>query len=199
MENTNKTPKPSATGTQAVINTVEEGGLKNNVIPTIPTVPSAQTITELPESKPASSKRKVEIDADVLESILSDLAQVKENQAQLEQTSSQDQIRKIEALRATGKLVKSVRIHKVDNKFVVGWKTLLDDVWIENGKHMERQSREITFDGGETKVMSLTEYTRECTKESYEVIAESKTQNGVMFTVVVDGGREIVINSLYVN
>lgn len=188
MEKDNVTP--SATGTEQVVRTAEETVVD-------PIVVQKPTEAKAPETKKG---RKVEIDADVLDTILKNLATLKEGQTQFEATASQDQIRKIEAMRASGKLVKSVKLRFFDGKVMLGYRMTKNNVWVSNGKLNEEQEYEVFFEDGETRNMTLGKFATEAIYKSYEVISEAKTQAGdVMFTVMMDDGKEVVINSKYVN
>lgn len=189
--------KPSATGTEAVIRTDEFGSTANPTI-VVDAKITEPTIKETTEAK--SPKKKVEIDADVLDSILKDLANLKEGQQQIEQTASQDQIRKIEALRASGKLVKAVKIRHFDNKPMLGWKMTKNNVWVANGKLNEEQEYEVFFEDGSSVLMDITNFTRNAVYKSFEVLSEARTSAGdLMYTVAMEGGKQLVINSKYVN
>ena len=183
--------QPSVTGTESVIRTPEEVALETASV----VVPQVATKAEEPKKG-----KKVEIDADVLDTILKDLASLKEGQNQLESTAGQDQIRKIEAMRASGKLVKSVKLRFFDGQVMLGYRMTKNNVWVSNGKLNEEQEYEVFFENGETRTMNIGKFATEAIYKPYEVIAESKTQTGdVMFTVMMEGGKEIVINSKYVN
>lgn len=152
------------------------------------------TISESPK------EQKVEVSREFLDTILRELKDVKEAQAQYEQTATQDQIRKIEALRASGKLVKSVKLRRFENKLVIGWKIIEDKVWVQDGKLNEVQTVKIFFDDMSNVDTTLLNFTRGTLYEPYEVIRESRLGNGdTEFTVMLDGGKEVVINSKYVN
>lgn len=186
---------PSSTGTESSVRTPEEVALEGaNVVSPQPTKAEAPTT----EAKKAG--RKVEIDADVLDSILKDLANLKEGQQQFEQTATQDQIRRIEALRAQGKLVKSVKIRHFDNKPMLGWRMTKNNVWVANGKLNEEQEYEVFFEDGSSVLMDITNFTRNAVYKSFEVVSEARTAAGdLMYTVTMEGGKELVINSKYVN
>lgn len=189
--------KPSATGTESVIRTDEFGSTAKpiNVVEPTATAPTTTVPT-----KAESPKKKVEVDADVLDAILKDLSDLKEKTSQYEQTAPQDQIRRIEAMRASGKLVKSVKVRFIDDKAVLGWKMVKNDAYVLNGKLHEDQAFDVFFDDNTKSEMSLLSFTRNAIYKSYEVISEAKTQTGdIMFTILMDGGKELIINAKYVN
>lgn len=176
---------PSVTGTQPVVNTPDE---------------KPPVVEKMPVAESPKKEGVVEVSKDVLDSILREISELKTKTEQYEQTASQDQIRKIEAMRASGKLVKSVKLRRFEGKLVLGTKLIRDEVWVADGKLHENQVYEIYFDDGSTNSMSLIQFERGCTYESYEVIKESKTATGDLeFTVMLRDGREMVVNSKFVN
>jgi len=178
------------TGSEPV---VKETDLKEEVAELRPE-PEVQNV------EPVAPSNKVEVDASVLQNILAELNDLKTKQGQLEQTASQDQIRKIEQMRASGKLVKAVKIRRIDGKIVLAWKMVTDDVYYADGKVYEKQEYEVTFEGGEKKVVDIREFTRKGQYESYEVIKEAKLANGTIeYTLQMADGKELVILETYVN
>ena len=158
------------------------------------------TVVEKKEKVTKSKTTKVEVDVDVLKNLLDKVAVLEEKTNQIEQTSSQDQIRKIEALRAQGKLVKSVKVRRFDGGLVLGWKTLRDNVWVADGKLHEEQDIEVYMDDGTKKETTLLRFGRTVQYESYEVLKEARTGAGeIEFTLMLPDGRELVVNSKYVN
>lgn len=136
----------------------------------------------------------------VLQRILSELNSLKEQVQQHEQTASQDQIRKIEALRASGKLVKSVKLRRFNGKLVLGWKTVKDNVWVADGKIHEIQEIKVFFEDDSEEDTTLLQFTRGCTYEPYEVIKEAQTATGsVEYVVEVEGGKALTITAQFVN
>ena len=114
-------------------------------------------MTEIKEDKAVKSEKKVEISEVVLNKILTDMADMKKQIGEHEQTASQDQVRKIEALRATGKLVKSVKLNYYEGKAVISWRSTHDDVFVDNaGKEHSVQTTELTFMDGTVQEMSIS-------------------------------------------
>lgn len=177
------------------------------------------TITKVPSNGPVAitdnagassavaekkSSKKVEVDSDILTKVMDELAALRKQVGEVESTSSQDQIRKIEALRATGKLVKSVKLRSylLDGEplLVLGWKTVRDDVWVADGKLHENQIIGLYLENAKEKETPLAEFTRNSKYVAYEVIKEGKLNNGeTEFTVLLGDGKELTINSKFVN
>ena len=97
---------------------------------------------------PAPPSNKVEVDKDVLQDILSQLSELKQSQQQYEDSASQDQIMKIERMRASGKLVKSVKLRRIEEKVVLGWKMVIDEVYFANDRVHEKQVYAVLFEDG---------------------------------------------------
>jgi hypothetical protein len=176
---------PSSTGTEAVIKETEAPVVVPEPVETPPVV---------------EEKKKIEVDADTLAGIISELNELKTNQKQFEDTASQDQIARIERLRASGKLVKAVKLRRVDGKLVLAWKTEIDEVYYADGKIHERQEYKVHFEDGSSKVMPLIQLTRATSYESFEVIKEAKLADGrIEYTLQKPDGEELVVNETYVN
>ncbi len=192
-------PSATGTGTQSVVKTADEGGATTQPVRTIPATIPVVTEPEAPKANVTKSK-KIEVDEDVLNKILSELSELKEKTNDFEKTASQDQIRKIEALRASGKLVKAVKIRRFADELVIGWKVTRDRVWVADKQLHEEQDVLVYLNNGTEVQTSLREFTRGAEYEAYEVIGETKTFNGEMeFTVMIEGGNKLIINSKYVN
>lgn len=159
---------------------------------------------------PAEEKEKtVPVSEKVLKDILAkmetyqtEISGLKEAQKEWESTASQDQIAKIEKLRASGKLVKSIRLNYYDNKLVLSWRSSADDVYIDNtGKEVSVQKTKVTFDGVKDEVeLAQIDFARRKMQREYEVIEEGRDRDGNMvYTVTIEGGKEIKIDGRYIN
>lgn len=157
-------------------------------------------MSENTEEKVVKGSKKIEVSEDVLKKLLSDMDEMKKTIAEHEKTASPDQVRKIEALRATGKLVKSVKLNYFEGQPVVSWRSTHDDVYVDNtGKEHAVQTAEITFMDGTTKELPQIEFARRKTAQTYEVIAETKRDGRIFFTLLFLDGQELLIDSNYIN
>jgi hypothetical protein len=138
--------KPSQTGTESIVRTQEFGAAPEEINVVEPAL--AVAVGTSTPAKAESPKKKVEVDADLLESLIKDIAELKGKQNEFEQTAPQDQLRKIEALRASGKLVKSVKVRRFEGVLVLGWKVVEDRVWVADGKLNEIQNIEVYAEDG---------------------------------------------------
>lgn len=175
---------PSPAGTQTSVNEMAGIMKEENVAP-------------VPE---AAKPKMVEVDANVLQNLMDRLADVESKAGEFEKTASQDQIRKIEALRAQGKLVKSVKIRRFNGKFVLAWAVTEDNVWVADGKVYEVQKLDIFFEDGTKENITLAQFTRGAMYETYEVLKEARTADGnIEYTLILPGGKNLVIMEKYVN
>jgi hypothetical protein len=153
------------------------------------------------EETVAVSKKVLEEILQKMEGYQSEIETLKQNQKEYEQTASQDQILKIEKLRALGKLVKSVRVNFYDNKMVVGWRSTMDDVYVDNsGKEIAVQKTELVFSDDKKQEVPQIDFARRKMQREYEVIKEGRDRDGNMiYTILTDGGKEIEIDGRYIN
>jgi hypothetical protein len=183
MSEKNTKVAPSPVGTQAMVN--EMSGVM---------APQPEVVKEAVKSK------MIEVDSEVLAAITARLKDLETKAGEFEQTASQDQIRKIEALRASGKLIKSVKVRHFNERLVLGWATTEDSIWVADGKLHEVQKCDIFFETGDKENMSLAQFTRGTTYKAYEVLKEARTQSGdVELTLITEDGKNIVILDKYVN
>lgn len=172
--------------------------------PINPTGNSTEPVVKnTPEQKTVAVPETVLKDIlDRMENQQQQIADLKDAQKEYEQTASQDQILKIEKLRASGKLVKSIRVNYYDNNLVVGWQSTADEVYIETGtgKEISLQKTKLIFADGKTVEVPQADFARRKLQRQYEVIKEGKNREGQMlFTVMTEGGKEVEINGTFIN
>ena len=154
------------------------------------------------DSGKGQKEETVTISKDQFNLILEEIQKLKEGQKELVDTSSPDQIKKIEAIRAKGGLVKSVKIASLDGKLVESWVTTKNESYVDplTGKSVFEHSSKYTFFDGKTKEMDQTDFARTRVMESFEVIKEGKDKVGnIIFTVTTKDGKEFEIDSRYIN
>lgn len=112
---------------------------------------------------------------------------------------------RIEELRRSGKLVKSVKVRQVNGKFVRAWKTVKDEVYKDqDGKLIENQIVGLYLmeeEGDDTYIeMPLRQWAVVAAYISCDIMRESRESNGdLYFTVVTREGQEFQIGATYVN
>ena len=150
----------------------------------------------------AETKDTVEIPREVIENILRELQELKAGQKDLEKTASTDQIRKIEALRKQGKLVKEIKIARFKGELVKSWKSTVDEVYIEpsTGKEISTQKMQLNFFNGKKLELTQIDFARIKTYSKFEVLREAKTSEGnTIMTVQDESGEEFDIDTYYIN
>lgn len=190
-ENKTTPPKTAAEAvTAGVANPVVNGGA---VAPIVNPVAPAAT-------EPVATPGMVLMPQEVVQALIDKVETLTQNVKEIEQTASQDQIRKIEALRASGKLVKSVKVNMYDGEVVTSWKSTADDVYVDhNGKEQSRQMTEITLASGKKIELPQLDFARRKTHKELEVIKEAKTDWGFELTMLDTDGREITLNANFIN
>jgi len=163
---------------------------------------TSKEVKKVEPKAPEVKKNTVEVDADVLQALVERVEQLGQAQKEIESTATQDQIRKIEALRASGKLIKAVKLNSYDGRIVKSWRATYDDVYIETGtgKEVAVQKMELTFKDDTTKELPQIDYARRKLQKEYEVVKETKDADGIIwYTVLLEGGEEFTIANPYIN
>ena len=162
-----------------------------------------QTNTQGSEIKEATgdNKETVVVNKEIFDSILSELKLLKKKTDEIESTSDRDQIARIEKLRSDGHLASSVKVSMYNNKYVISWNSVKDDVYVDsNGKEQSIQETELTYLDKKKETVNQRDFSRKRTYKSLEVIRESKEKDGQLyFTMIDESGNEIFISSLFVN
>ena len=157
---------------------------------------------------PVSEKKKtVEVDAETLTKLVSGYEALQQKVTDLEGAADLNRLTRIQAARSDGKLVKKAKVNVYNNKPVVGWVSVKDDVYFdEQGKmHEDQQVKLFLFEGAgkkasETAPMSYREFSRITSRIEGEVIKESKDSNGVVsFTIMLPDGLELELPIVFLN
>jgi len=147
-----------------------------------------------------NKKDIVELKKTTLDALMERLAKLEEEQKELLAVQDRRTKSKIEELRRAGKLVKNVKLRSIDNKVVIGWKTVEDDVFFSDGRLIEKQTVEIWLEDGEKKVLSMRQWATMPLYNEYEVIRESRNEDGdILLTVRRGDGKELEVNVIYAN
>lgn len=150
--------------------------------------------------KAVQSDGSVTLSKQDFDALMARIAGLETTQGLMLKVEDKNKIMEIERLRASGKLVKSVKVRRVGDKYVIGWRTLEDDVYMQEGKLIERQRTEVFFKDGEKKEYFMRDWTNAFIFVPFEVTRESKDENGEMFfTVRHETGETFEINIKYVN
>jgi len=160
------------------------------------------------EKTTGKGKKKVEIGEDTLKAILEKQEKLEntiQQQAKdieiLREVADKGRLSKADQMRADGKIMKKVRVSKIGDMYVVGWKRIKDEVYTdERGVIHEDQEVEYYFNDGEPQRMSDVRFSRNRRWENCEVISETKDKDGKLtYTVITPKGLELPIDITFVN
>lgn len=123
-------------------------------------------------------------------------------QKKVDYVADKDRLERFDAVKNAGKnVLPTVKISTIDDKIVVGWRTISNEAEFRNGIYFERQITEVTFEDQTTQKMDLVEFYRqkktipaEITKRSVDGISHNE-----VLTVRLADGRELNIGLTYVN
>jgi hypothetical protein len=180
---------------------MENTDIKKENLTTNPVVKDSDPIVNKDNGK-TKAEKTVTLTQEQFDLILNEIQTLKKGQKTLEDTSSPDQIKRIEAIRAKGGLVKSVKIAEIDGKLVSSWESTADEVYIDHaiGKEVSKQMTKLNFFDGGNKEISQTEFARRKVMKSFEVIKEGKNKVGaIVLTVTTEDGKEFDIDSRFIN
>lgn len=152
--------------------------------------------------EPTSKKKdNVEIPKDTLQKMMDRLEKLEKDNELLKEVSDKEKLRKIEELRNGGKLVKNVNLNTLNNKIIIGWSKIKDDVYFdEQGRLHEEQIIAVVFQDGSKTDLDYRSFSRLSTKLKGEVISESKDRDGNSnMKVLLPDGREIDIDIKFIN
>lgn len=171
-------------------------------------VPTPTPAEEMAPVKPAKASKAtapeeemVSLPATEFAAVMARLASLEEKQGLLMQVQDKDKIQKIEDLRRSGKLVKSVKVRKYNGKYIIGWKTVQDEVYKdENGRLIEKQTLKIFFEDDTEQEMTMRQWASAPEYVAFEVKKESKNEDGdLFFTVLGPTGKELELNAVFIN
>lgn len=172
------------------------------------------------EKTEETKSKKIEVDAETLQKVLDKVEKQEKEIEILREVADKNRLGRVEELRLQGKLVKSVNLNTLNGKIIMGWKKIKDDVYIDQqGRLHEEQivglifldddtGKPQTIKNNETglletfigKEIDIRSFSRLVTKIAVEVIEEGKDKEGnVNFTIQTKDGREIKIDSKFVN
>lgn len=152
------------------------------------------------ETATSDSPETVTLNKETMDEILFRLNKAEQDMKALLQVQDKNTSNKIEELRNQGKLVKSVKVRKVDGEFVIAYKTIKDEVYFRDGRLIEDQTVQLTYLNGEKRDLTLREWARLGDYATCEVLKESREASGQLFLKVkTEDGQEFDIDVNYVN
>lgn len=185
-------------------------GGENTTQQTPPTPPASPLDDgEKKEEKKEEKKRKMaEVPEDVLQKILDkqeaqdkEIERLKKDNEILREVADKGRLNKADQARADGKIMKLVRLNKLGDAYVVGWKRIKDEVYTdERGVIHEEQVVEYYFNEGDAQQMSDVKFSRNRRQEECEVISETKDKDGkITYLVLTKKGLELPIDITFIN
>lgn len=143
----------------------------------------------------------VSVPKKTLDAVLKRLDTLEDDNKLLKSVADKGRMARVEALRAQGKLVKSVRIGKMGELFVIGWKLVKDDVHFDNeGKLVEEQTIRVFFEDKTSNDMNVRNFANSMDRIEGEVTSEGKDRDGnITLVVLLPDGKELSINQNFIN
>jgi len=143
----------------------------------------------------------VTLSSEEFAALMDRLSSLEKDQKDLLSVQDKDKIAKIESLRRQGKLVSSVKVRRLYNKYIIGWKTIEDEVYKdENGRLIEKQVIRIFFEDDTTADMSMRQWASAPEYVAFEVIGKSQDADGNEFYNIKGAdGKELSISTSFIN
>lgn len=116
-----------------------------------------QGITDIDTRDPANNK--VMIEKSFLEDIRKRMTVLEDDNAMLKQVADKAKMSDF-YVRNKGKLPDQYRLRMIDDKIILGWKMIKDDVFIEGPKVIENQVLMLILEDGTQKEMSYRDWIR---------------------------------------
>lgn len=152
------------------------------------------------QTPPKEEKDTIKLKKTTLDALMERLSKLETEQKELLEVQDRRTKSKIEELRRAGKLVKNVKLRSLENKIVIGWRTVEDEVYFSDGKLIEKQIVEAWLEDGTKKSLSMRQWASLPTYNEFEVIKESRDEEGViMLTVRSKDGKQLEVGAVYVN
>lgn len=160
---------------------------------------NTQPPVESPKT-PEAKKETVTLSVEAFTEMMNRIAKLEADSKAILDTADKKQLSKIEEMRRSGKLVKDIKLRTIDDKIVIGWKTLEDEVYFADGKLIENQKIQVFFEDTSDKTLSMRQWAALPAYRSFEVIKEARAENGqIFYTVRREDGKELEIDQTYVN
>jgi hypothetical protein len=177
-----------------------------------PPVPPAGPLNNEKDEKP--KRKMVEVPEDVLQKIIDkqeaqekEMEKLKKDNEILREVADKGRLNRADQARADGKIMRIVRVSKLGENYVNGWKRIKDEVYTdERGVIHEDQVVEYYFHSIdknnpiESQQMSDVKFSRNRKQEECEVISETKDKDGkITYVILTKKGLELPIDITFVN
>jgi len=172
---------------------------------------SAQTEKVQPEVGTPAKNKKAKADSDTVEVSKETLQKLLERLDILEEAADKGRLERVTALKnGNKKLVKKVNVSTYQDRIVVGWKSVRDDVFFDReGKLHEDQVVALFFHKGKTDSkgnllpeaeLNIQSFARLTKRLECEILEESKDQEGNITLLLEDkSGQQFRIGLDFIN
>ncbi len=162
---------------------------------------AAVVAPETPQESKGDKKQNVTLSKEAFDALMKRLDTLETTSNLVLQVQDKNKIAKIEEMRRSGKLVKSVKIRKYSGKYIVGWKTVEDEVYKdEQGRLVEKQTIELWYDDNTKSQMSMRHWASAPEYVAFEVTKEIRDEDGnLFFNCVGSDGKTIELNANFIN
>lgn len=157
------------------------------------------------EEKPKGKKKvgMVEIPQTSLNAIMGKIKELEESRDMLLQIADKKQLGNYYQ-RHKGKIPTRVMLRTIDDKVILGWRTIQDEVYKdpETMRWYEKQRIEVLYEDGKGQEFHLSDYVRKYKQVEAEVrskITDEETGSVALKVVRRDNGKEYTIGIAYVN
>lgn len=162
------------------------------------------------EEKIIESKKsdKVTVDKTMLEEILKRVEDqaammkaLKEDNEMLKDVADKGRIATYLQKGEPGALTKKATVTVVNGKIVKSWECIKNTSYVTSlGVPVVEQITKLTFEDDSTEEMPIVTFSRIAnTRVTGEVVEETKTKQGMMWKLRFEDGKELVINTVFIN
>ena len=149
-----------------------------------------------------TKEETIAVPKSLLETLQNDIAALKKNEELLMQVADKKQLA-LYYSRNKKDLPPIVKLRMLNNKVILGWRTIQDDVFEDSvtGRWKEIQVIEIIYEDGEKEKIALRDYGRRYVHISAKVLETRKKNDGEVILKVErkDNGKVYEVGVQYVN
>jgi hypothetical protein len=138
-----------------------------------------------------------------IQKLLERMAELEKDRDMLLQVADRKQL-SVYYQRNKEKIPSKVMLRTMENKVILGWRTVEDQVYQEPGtmRWMEKQIVEVLYEDGTAEQFHLSDYNRKYRQVEAEVrarIVDETTGNVALKVVRMDNGKEYTIGIKFIN
>jgi len=169
--------------------------------PVTTSAPAPVTTEEVAASAVKNTEEEtVTVPKATMDALLTRLEKVEEETRLRALVDDKNTANKIDEMRKAGKLVKSMKVRKIEGKLVLAWKLIKDEVYFREGRLHEEQTMKIFYRDKSEQEMSLRQWATASEYVACEVLKVSTDRDGnEMAEVMTPDGDEFEVGIKYVN